>query len=445
MDALNTLLKKIEGDCENDFDNFDIVKARKVINNINEFLYTTDYSLGTTRVFDEDVPYFSKFHKYWEENHKEILNLKINEAQCEKVADSLHDVFIRTNGKAFSEVWNTYGLNKEDVCRIRLLTANQDFRGSRDFGDLVKIFNDDPTIFDENYIFNNPDDFLKSIKLSDLSQNDKRISYAKNISRFIIENSSTPIDIISKFDNDLYAFRIALINSNGAGYGNKKTDMFIRDMIVLKIWDNCRNFDKIDVASDVNTIKVALRTGILESEIPLVSSFLDIFCYQYSYVDNLNAQAWRKVWEIWRKKYPNETINSPCLLDYFIYMIIGKQMCKENLYTYKCERGHIFKWHSSRNKTCQICYQNSKTKVPATKIESKMACMDSDQSVAIKNTEFYKSGIATPNYEKCPFSEICNQHNRKDLDAPKSISILGKTGWSSAYSKSGSGGGGLMA
>ena len=35
------------------------------------------------------------------------------------------------------------------------------------------------------------------------------------------------------------------------------------------------NFDKIDVASDINTMKVAFRTRILKTEIPLVSSFLD--------------------------------------------------------------------------------------------------------------------------------------------------------------------------
>ena len=72
----------------------------------------------------------------------------------------------------------------------------------------------------------------------------------------------------------------ALINLPHSGYGNKKADMFIRDMIVLGIWKNVKNFESINVASDVNTIKVALRTGILKTEIPLVSSFLDIFCYQ---------------------------------------------------------------------------------------------------------------------------------------------------------------------
>ena len=104
--------------------------------------------------------------------------------------------------------------------------------------------------------------------------------------------------------------------------------MFLRDMVVLGIWQNVDGFDKIDVASDINTIKVALRTGIIKTEIPLVSSFLDIFCHQYSYIDEMNALAWRRVWEIWHMTYPNETIASPCLIDYFVYRVVGKQFCK---------------------------------------------------------------------------------------------------------------------
>lgn len=116
-----------------------------------------------------------------------------------------------------------------------------------------------------------------------------------------------------------------------AGYGNKKADMFVRDMVVLGIWQNVTGFERINVASDVNTIKVALRTGIIRAAIPLVSSFLDIFCYQYEYIDEMNAAAWRRVWEIWTKKYPQESISSPCLMDYFVYNVVGRQFCKESL------------------------------------------------------------------------------------------------------------------
>lgn len=32
--------------------------------------------------------------------------------------------------------------------------------------------------------------------------------------------------------------------------------MFIRDMVVLGVWNRVKGFDDIDVASDVNTIKL---------------------------------------------------------------------------------------------------------------------------------------------------------------------------------------------
>lgn len=75
-----------------------------------------------------------------------------------------------------------------------------------------------------------------------------------------------------------------------------------------------QGFEKIDVASDVNTIKIALKSGILNCAIPLVSSFIDIFSYQYGLIDTMSAKAWRRVWEIWSKKYPDEHIDSPCLI-----------------------------------------------------------------------------------------------------------------------------------
>ena len=77
--------------------------------------------------------------------------------------------------------------------------------------------------------------------------------------------------------------------------------MFIRDMVELGVWPDLSGFDRVDVASDINTMKLALRTGILKTDIPLISSFLDIFCYQYGYIDEMSAQAWRVVWEEWKR------------------------------------------------------------------------------------------------------------------------------------------------
>lgn len=445
MNELEQFASKIANICEGKPESLSIKRARMIVKEINEFLYTTSDEIGTLNELGMEFPYFSSFHKYWEKYHKEILDLKIDEQACSMVADALHDVFIKTNGRAFSEVWDKCGLTNEEVCRVRLLTANQDFRGSRVFSELAQVYRDDNSIFDEDKIYNEPEEFVRAIGITSLSQNDKRTQYARNISDFLKKHSSSPYEIIDKYNRDVYDLRNALINYQNAGYGNKKADMFIRDMVVLGVWDSITGFEKIDVASDVNTIKVALRTGIIKSTIPLVSSFLDIFSYQYSYVDEMNALAWRKVWELWMIKYPKESITSPCLLDFFVYNVIGRQFCKETLCVFKCENNdHTFKWHSPRNKTCQICYKNNK-KNRAYVLNKIMPCTDEDGCIAIKETDFYRSGIAQPNIEKCPFVNACELNGFNMLVAPKSISILGQTGWSTAYTKKGHGGGGLMA
>lgn len=445
MDELSVFcneLKNIVGESEN----LTIEKAREVVKEINEFLYTNYPEIGFTEALGSAYSYVSDFHKYWELNYKDILNATIDDSNCKKVADALHSVFIKTKGKAFSNIWDTCGLTDEQVCRVRLLSANQDFRGSRDFSELAKIFKDDNTIFDEEKIFNYPADYIKQLKISDLSQTDKRISYAKNISEFVLKTHNSPYELITFFENDIYELRNALINYQGAGYGNKKADMFVRDMVVLGIWKNVKNFEFIDVASDVNTIKVALRTGILKTAIPLVSSFLDIFCYQYGYIDEMNAAAWRRVWEIWKQDYPDECILSPCLMDYFVYRVVGKQFCKANLSIYKCEKyGHYFKWHSPRNKTCQLCYKKGEKGVKAFLCQKVYACDDSEGNIAISNTEFVQNLPVDEKFTECPFKNICDSNGLKNLQPPKSISILGQTGWTSSYSEKGNGGGGLMA
>ncbi|MBQ3189341.1 MAG: hypothetical protein IJB60_07925 [Bacteroidaceae bacterium] len=444
MDALSAFYRKLS-QISIEKKDLTIEQAREVVKLINEFLYCSNPAeTDTINIFGNAWRYISDFHKYWEKQHKNILDCKINEAKCEQVADALHQVYITTKGKAFSDIYDTCGLTLEQVCQVRMLTANQDFRGSRNFNELAEIYIGDHSIFDAESISKEPESFVKVLKLSNLSQNDKRISYAKNIAEFVLKYKCTPFEIITKFNNDVYDLRNALIHCNGAGYGNKKADMFIRDMVVLGIWKDVSGFDKIDVASDINTIKVALRTGIISTAIPLVSSFLDIFCHQYSYMDEMNALAWRKVWEVWKTKYSMDTIESPCLIDYFVYGVIGKQFCKEILVYFECEQhGHNFYWHSANNKTCQICFKEGRGRIPAKAIKKMMPCLLDEGSIAITKTKYVMSLPEDEIIEQCPFKDICGEN--KKLMPPKSISILGQTGWTTAYTEKDAGGGGLMA
>jgi hypothetical protein len=425
-----------------------IDETKLIISKINEYFFTNYDGIGYTNILDSDFEYFSEFHKFWEKYHKIILNPTVDERQCEKVAGILHQVYIKYGRSLFYELYETSFLKPEEICKIRYFSANQNFRGSRVYKNLFQIYANDPSIFDKENINQNPEDFLKNIGVTSLSQNDKRVKFAKTASQILINNHLEPYGLLEFLGNDISKVREVLIANRGAGFGNKKTDMFLRDMVVLGVWKNVKNFEKIDVASDVNTIKVALRSGILKTDIVLLSSFLDIFCYQYELIDKINALAWRRVWEIWRERYPSECVESPCLIDFFVYRIIGKDFCKESLAIFECQaKGHTFKWHSSKNKTCQICYKNNKIRETAHIIRKALPCTDEEGYLVIEKSVFVVGDEALlPNIKECPFVSVCSPKNIgfKKLNPPKSISILGQTGWESAKTSSGEGGGGLM-
>ncbi|GFP39720.1 hypothetical protein HKBW3S47_01418, partial [Candidatus Hakubella thermalkaliphila] len=177
-------------------------------------------------------------------------------------------------------------------------------------------------------------------------------------------------------------------------------DTLLRDMADLGVWKYKRNIEKLDVMSDKNTMRVALRTGILQFRIPLLASFLDVFCYQYSMVDRLNREAWRKVWEEWGKIYNNHRPPTPASMDYLIFRL-GKIACRPNK---------------------RFCLPEKE--VAEKKLESLIP-----QDRLIFRADKY-----------CIFSDVC-ELERKILNAPNSISIEGRTGWKSGKSNEGGGGG----
>ncbi|MHA1223734.1 MAG: hypothetical protein ACTSP3_10925 [Candidatus Heimdallarchaeaceae archaeon] len=424
----------------------DIDVQRQFLSELNEFLYTSPGDLGTVNLLGMTFEYFSEFHKYWEKNHRKILNPKIDDEKCLQVADVFHDIYLKYGKKPFTELYDTSGLTPQEICKIRFFTANQDFRGSRPFEKFAKIYLNDPSIFDTKYIHKEPVKFLSNLGLSGLSQTDKRAKYAEKAAQILLNNELEPFDLFEFHNKDYAAIRKKLTNTQGSGYGKKKTDMFLRDMRQLEVWPKGKNYDIIDVASDINTIKVALRTGILKTDIVLLSSFLDIFCYQYELMDEMNAKAWRRVWELWTEKYPTETVEGPSLLDYLVYRLIGKEFCKDRLYLFECSvKKHTFYWHSSRNRTCQICYSKEKKKYHANLIHKDLPCKYEEGKKVIKNNKIKEKIL--PDIEECPFIDVCKPKSEKfiKLNPPKSISILGRTGWQTARTNSGEGGGGLMA
>ena len=157
---------------------------------------------------------------------------------------------------------------------------------------------------------------LKALKADRLSQTDKRLDFARNSAKFLVDNSINAYQLAAHLGGDAVKIRDGLVAVPNMGYGQKKANMFVRDMVEMGVWPELSNFEGIEVASDINTMKVALRTGILKSKIPLVSSFLDIFGYQYGSVDGMSASAWRAVWSDWRDMDASTAPASPSQMDF---------------------------------------------------------------------------------------------------------------------------------
>ena len=73
MSELDCFIERIQNICGQDTAELDLTKARQVVKEINEFLYTNYDGIGTINELGMELNYFSEFHKYWYEHHREIL------------------------------------------------------------------------------------------------------------------------------------------------------------------------------------------------------------------------------------------------------------------------------------------------------------------------------------------------------------------------------------
>jgi len=422
----------------------DIEVSQNFLKSLNEYFFQTYKGIGYTDFNGEEIQYFSEFHKYWKNNYKEILNANVNKEKANKTAKALIKARNKYGVGLLGTDDKTQGLSPKSIAQVRFFTANQDFRVPPE-GQYERYL-EDPTRFDKKEIFEEPVEFLGFLGLVSLSQSDKRTDYAKNSAKFLLKNNIEAFEIAEYYDNNAVKIREALINEKNMGYGAKKANMFLRDMAELGVWNNLKNLESIDVASDINTIKVALRTGILETEIPLLSSFLDVFCYQYSYIDNMSAKAWREVWKKWIKQDENTAPISPSQMDYLLYRI-GKDYCKETLVKYECNEKHIFYYFNSHLKNCRVCAEKGE-RVRAYPSEKYLPCQKDASELPRENGKLLlpKTNLFYKFDGKCIFEDVCKPKSNDfiDLNPPKSISIKGRTSWTSSYSYKGKGGGGMM-
>jgi len=423
--------------------------ARKFLTAANRYFYQTYTGIGVTQFEGAEFQYFSDFHRFWEENHQRILNARINRPQARIAAAALREA-VRAHGADILRVnHNLHGLNAEQLAGVRFLTANQDFRQPPD--DQFTIYLDHPEVFNAAVVEEDPDDFLTSMGLNRLSQSDKRRDFARNAARFLNENGITAFQIAEHFQNSAPRIREAIVAFGNTGYGEKKTNMFIRDMFVWNVWPDLQGFDEIDVASDINTMKVALRARILQTDIPLLSSFLDVFCHQYSHIDRMSAEAWRAVWEEWRKMDGSAVPASPCLLDFLIYRL-GRQYCKPMAGRYVCDEGGHGYYHYGPKRQQRKCARCAGGRPGANRTarltDYLMPCQipEGDLPRNADGTLLLDADNLLYTFDgHCPFAPACRPDTEefRVLMPPRSISIKGQTGWTDAYSDAEQGGGGL--
>jgi len=418
--------------------------AQCFLERLNAYFFQTYEGIGNTTFNGEELQYFSEFHKFWETHHREILNARIDQVQAWRVAESL-DRAVQTYGNAILGVTHeTHSLLPAAIAQVRFFTANQDFREPpRDpFGKYLE----DPTRFDAAEIAEDPAGFLKFMGMTGLSQTDKRLDFARNAAEFLQTYEIAAFAIAQRFDNDAVQVRDALINAPNMGYGLKKANMFIRDMVELGVWPTLQQFDRVDVASDINTMKLALRTHILQTDVALLSSFLDIFCYQYGHVDEMSAQAWRAVWAEWQQINSTTVPASPSQMDFLLYRI-GREYCDDGVVQYMCEDGHEFYYFGARLRNCRLC-QGMRKKVRAYPRTRFLPCqLDSADlpreggRLLLKDDNLLKvfDGV-------CILETACQPKAAgfRALNPPKSISIKGQTSWTNSYAYRDRGGGGMM-
>ena len=400
--------------------------------------------IGTITFRGAELQYFSEFHKFWEAHHREILNARIDRAQARLAAQALSAAIRKYSETVLSVTHKTHGLGPRAIAQVRFFTANQDFREPPE--DQFGKYLDDPTRLDAQEIADDPEGFLKFLGVTRLSQTDKRLDYARNAARFLLDSNITAFEIAQHFDDDAVQIRNALVNAPNTGYGLKKANMFIRDMVELGVWPQLEHFDRVDVASDINTMKLALRTRILQTDIPLLSSFLDIFCYQYGYIDEMSAKAWRAVWEEWQQIDPTTAPLSPCQMDFLLYRI-GREYCKEMVVQYVCEAGHVFYHFGARLKNCRVC-NRAKRRVRAYPRARLLPCqLDSTDLPREEGHLLLREDNLLRLFDGvCVLETVCQPKtdNFRALNPPKSISIKGRTSWTKSYAYRDKGGGGMM-
>ena len=366
-----------------------------ILSQISQFFYAQPAALKGIKCNTAwgTADYFSEFHRFWEEHHELVLGVSVNEAKCKAVAERLEASY---NPFSPSSVFDIYELTPQQIANTRLFTTIQDF-GFGLKGDFFALAQEKPYLFKPTEVIQHLSYARQQLEYLGVAdyQPDKRMEWASRCAEWLVANyDGEAFNLGEKHGYNAVEIRSALVEAT-IGMNEKKADMFMRDMQELGVWE-LKQFEEVSVASDMNTMRIALRVGIVRARIPLLSSFLDVFCYQYGAIDAATASAWRQAWELWRQIPNHHSPTSPAYIDFLIYNM-GRNCCKPS--QRRCEK----------------------------------------QCTLVQRQRCVLNKLAVPDCDGwCIFNGLCGTETKK-LNPPKSISIFGRYGWTTAYSGEGGG------
>jgi hypothetical protein len=400
---------------------------------LNRFLYLHTPGL--------EPKWISRFHKVWAEFAPRILQLHVDDDQCLKVAGVFERLHAVNGGRFRAPPERTVGLSKEQIANVRFVTAAQDWK-LKQKGNPYEIARQHPDWFDSRRIASEPEALINQI-LGALGvkpdQATKRVDYARNGAEFLLQHyGGSAFELGPNHRFDAAEIREALVEPDDQaflghiGFSYKKADMFIRDMYDFGVWP-LRKIDALDVPPDINTMRAAIRTGILHTARPFLTSYLDIYSHQYELVAELTSRSWRRVWERWGELPSNHSVEGPAFFDFLLYEILARECAALSaaklLECRKCGSSNLVK---SRIRTCPNCGSTDTWVTPG-------------RGTRDQFNAFIRRGCgfcAQRGNGSCVFDGTIT-FERWSLAPPKSISRIGGTGWDDGYASDEEGGGGI--
>jgi len=210
--------------------------------------------------------------------------------------------------------------------------------------------------------------------------------------------------------------------------------MFIRDMYDFKVW-SLKRIDACDVPPDINTMRIALRTGMLRIRHPLLASYLDIYSEQYGLVSQSTCSVWRRVWDLWGEIAGNHRVDGPILIDYLLYGILAKNCsAMGSVREIVCKKCAKISMVRPRIRTCPHCMSTLTSPAPGHGNPEELG------KLLKRGCQF----CGEWNDGHCIFEQAVT-FERWKLNPPKSISRIRGTGWDDGVAFDDEGGGGITA